>query len=98
MTDAETRSLLLTIADRIHGSRQIGSAEFAARLGIGRTAFYQRRALGKIGPRPVNPYGHPRWCEAEVTEWMNATDPAGKQYDSVTWPPVWRAMRKLRTA
>lgn len=75
-------------------SQLIGTAEFCRLLdNLSRQTFQVWKALGKIGPKRVNKYGHPRWGRAEVMAWLREKDGKGELFDAATWPARWKAIR-----
>ncbi len=75
-------------------TRLITGTELRERLGLCRTAFHTRRALGKIGPKPVTTLGHPRWSDEEITAWLTHRDAEGELYDVARWPAVWKRLQQ----
>jgi len=47
-------------------------ADVQAKLGIGRTKFFEWQAAGKL-PQPKSLHGLPVWVEADVDRWLSET-------------------------
>ena len=94
-TEPDMPSLLRQIRDAIHGPASfIDTAEFCLLWGVSRTTFYRRRALGLVGPQPVEKDGYPKWHRVEVDAWFARRDSKGRLHGEKTWPFVWQQAQK----
>jgi predicted DNA-binding transcriptional regulator AlpA len=86
----------LATRDAIHGEQSvfIEVIEFCKIWGISRTAFYKRRALGRVGPQPIEKSGYPKWDRAEVMAWFKNRDSNGNLHGERTWSSAWQRLQK----
>ena len=93
----DVKTMLRSIQDAIHGSdgvQLIEASEFCQIWGISRSSFYNKRAIGKVGPQPIEKDGHPKLDRREVMAWFRNKDSNGNLHGERTWPSVWERIKK----